>query len=67
MRFRKELILVPLACLVMAWVLSVVNPACEWGDITNVLNVHHEAEYGKLAVLGVALIALVTILRVLRG
>ena len=67
MRLRTEWILVPCACLLMAWLLSVIDPAWQWANIVDTLNVRHEDEYKKLTVLGLALVALVAILRVLRG
>jgi len=66
MRFRWEWILVPLMCLVMAWILSVATCSFEWPDITDALHVR-SGEYGKLAILGLLLIAIVAIVRVFRG
>jgi len=66
MHFRWEWILVPAVCLAMAWILSVATCSFDWPDITDGLHVR-AGEYGKLATLGVLLIAIVVIVRVLRG
>ena len=66
MHFRWEWILVPAVCLAMAWILSLATCSFDWPDITDALDVR-AGEYGKLAILGLTLIAIVAIFRVLGG
>jgi hypothetical protein len=66
MRLRRELIAVPLACLLMAWVLKAIEPACSWQDVMDALHVKHQAQYSRLALLGCTLVGIVAILRILR-
>jgi hypothetical protein len=47
--------------------LSHTQPAFEWGDVLARLQVRHTGEYSRLAVLGLALIAIVAVLRICRG
>ncbi len=66
MRFRWTVLLVPGVCLLVAWLLSHTQPAFEWGDVLARLQVRHTGEYSRLAVLGLALIAIVAVLRICR-
>ncbi len=66
MTFRSEWILVPLACLIMVWVLKTVQPACAWSDVMDALHVHNRSQYSMLACLGCVVVAIVAIARVLR-
>ena len=65
-RFRWAWIIVPVACLLVAWLLHHVDPVLEWRDVTEFLGVRDEARYTRLAVLGLALIAVVAVLRLIK-
>lgn len=66
MTFRWEWFLVPLACVLMAWVLSVIQPACAFNDVTNMLHVQDRSSYAMLACLGCAIVAFLCVARIVR-
>ena len=69
-RFRWWWITVPLACFAVAYLLSTaIPPRFDWEDVMRALHVPSRSfgKYTRLAVLGCALIAIVAVLRVLRG
>lgn len=68
-RFRKTLLIVPLACMFAAWFLHhIVPPTFDWEDVMDSLGVTPGARlrYSSLAVLALSLIAIVAVLRLLR-
>jgi len=65
MSFRWEWVLIPLACLLAFWFLSAIEPAFDWDDIKRFMGVEHTGEYGKLAILGCVVVAIVAIARVM--
>jgi len=67
MHFHKEWIIVPLICIGFFLFINSINPACSWGEITELLNVGHNGNYTQVAILAVALITLCTVLRILRS
>jgi len=61
---------VPLACLIAAWLLqAVATPSFDWPDIMEFVRVPARSfeRYTELCVLGLALIAIVAVVRVLRN
>ncbi len=62
---RWSVLLVPLAILFAAWVISGIQPAGTWKEVMDFLHVKNRERYTQLACLGVALIAIVAIARVL--
>ena len=54
--FRKELVLVPLACVGAAWFLSGVDSAYAWYEILDWLRVRDHERYTRLFLLGTSLI-----------
>ncbi len=61
---------VPLACLGAAWFLqAVATPSFDWPDIMELVRVPARSfgRYTQLCVLGLVLIAIVAVVRVLRG
>lgn len=67
MQIRSQWIWVPVTCLFVAWLVHTAQPACRFDDVIEALEVRDAAEYRKLAVLGLALVGVVAVLRVLRG
>ncbi len=65
-RFRWALILVPLAFIFAAWVLSHIQPVLDWDDISNFLGVRNRGRYSMLAVLGLLLIGILAVVRIYR-
>jgi len=65
-RFRWWLITVPAVALVIAWMLSGIEPAVSWCDVSAALGATDELRYGQLAILGLAAFALIAVLRVLK-
>ncbi len=66
MSFRSEWVLVPLACVFMAWVLHVIQPACTWNELMTRWGIHDKRSFTMLACLGCAVVAIIAIARVLR-
>ena len=68
-RFRWVWVYVPCACLIAAMIVaSVATPTFTWGDVMDWLHVLNTGRYTQLGVLGLALIAILVVLRtVLRG
>ena len=63
-RFRWSWIYVPCACLIAAAIIaSVATPTFTWGDVMDVFHVRNAARYRQLGVLGLALIAVVVVLK----
>lgn len=67
MRIRSEWIWIPLTCVLVAWVVRTAQPSCRFTDVVEALHVSNEAEYRKLAVLGLAIVGGMAALRVLRN
>lgn len=65
-RFRWWLVAVPAAALLVAWLMSGIEPAMSWHDVARSRGAAGEVRYGQLAILGLAAVALVAVLRVLR-
>jgi hypothetical protein len=69
-RFRWHWLAVPLACMVFAYLLhTAIPPAFDWEDIMIALHVpsHGMERYTRLCVLGLSLMAILAVLRLLRG
>jgi ABC-type enterochelin transport system permease subunit len=66
LRKRWEYLWVILAILLVAWLLTGVQPAFTWNEVMSSLGVRDREMYTRLATLGLALIAVVGIRRVLR-
>lgn len=65
-RFRWWLVAVPAVALVLAWMLSGIESAISWRDVSGALGATNDLRYGQLAILGLAAIALIAVLRVLK-
>jgi hypothetical protein len=65
-RFRWWIVTVPAVALALAWMLSGIEPAVSWRDVSAALGATDELRYGQLAILGLAAIALIAVLRVLK-
>ena len=63
-KFCWNLVLIPLVCAIMAWILNHIKPAISWRDILDLLDVH-DGRYSKLAILGLVLISVVLVKRTL--
>jgi len=62
---RWSIILVPLAILFAAWVISGIEPAGTWKEVMGYLHVRRPGLYSQLACLGIVVVAAVAIARVL--
>ena len=62
-KFRWEWVWGVVAVLVCAHLLKNLAPSFEWGDLMEAAGVRNTARYSQLAVLGVALVAVVAIVR----
>jgi hypothetical protein len=65
-RFRWGLVLIPLVCLLAAYVLKHIEPTLEWDDISNFLGVKNRGRYSMLAVLGLFLVGILAVIRIYR-
>jgi hypothetical protein len=65
-RRRWEYLWIILAVLLVAWLLTGVEPAFTWDEVMSALGVRDREMYTRLGVLGLVLIAIVWIRRVLR-
>lgn len=65
-RFRWGCITVPLVILGMLYLISGMSPAFAWADVLNLFNVAGNARITNLGILALILIAIVSVIRVLR-
>ncbi len=65
-RFRWAVIYVPLTLLACAWFIGGLQPACEWQEVVEWIGARNTRRYTKLAVLGVACVCIVLIVRVMQ-
>jgi len=66
MRVRRELIVIPAVCALVAWILNSVAPAYTWTELMEHWGIVHPKQFTMLAVLGVVLVAFTLVLRILR-
>jgi hypothetical protein len=69
-RFRRWLLIAPLACMCAAWFLhNVVLPPFEWVDVMDVLHVspNSHGRYTRLVVLALVLLVVVWVARILKS
>jgi ABC-type proline/glycine betaine transport system permease subunit len=64
--FRWSVVLVPLVCLFVFWVVHNIKPAFSWSQVLNLLHVKNRERFTMLTVLGLLLIGIVSIWSVLR-
>ena len=65
-KFRWAWITVPVVVLGMIYLISGIDLAFSWSDVTRFLGVENEQRYGLLVVLGLIIVGIVAIVRVLR-
>ena len=65
LRFRWSILWVVGALILAAWLLSGARASITWRDICRFLNVRDEIRYGKLAIAGIVVCAVLAIARVL--
>jgi len=65
-RFRWSLVLVPLAVLLAGWIAKSIRLGFSWGELLDSWGIVHRERYTLLACLGIACVAVVAIVRVLR-
>ena len=66
-RLRVELVLVPVLCAVVWWLVSGIVPSFEFEMLSNALGVVRTIRYRQMGVLGLVCIGLVSVARVLRN
>lgn len=65
-RVRWELITVPLTAGITLWFISTLDPSCTWSDLCDAVGARNVDLYGRLACLGILLIAVTLCIRILR-
>ena len=65
-RFRWELVLIPLAIFLFAWIYRGIEPAGTWDDMIDFLRVRSRERYTMLGCLGIVIVATCSILKALR-
>jgi len=65
--FRWGWVLVPMAILAMAWMVSRIEPAGTWKDVMDYVGVQNRKRYTQLAVLCLVGVGVAIIVRVLQG
>ena len=66
-RFNWAFVLVPAAILPVFWIINGIEPAGTWDDVMDFLNVKNRERYTMLCCLGLGVVAVVWVVRILRG
>ena len=64
--FRWGIVLVIVAAALAAWLVKGIDPAGSWEEFVDAIGIEKKVRYTQLAILGMVVVAIVSIARVLR-
>lgn len=64
--FRFELLLIPATILFLMWFINGIEPSGTWEEFLDYIGIKNKSRFSSLACLGLAIVAIVAIVHVLR-